>query len=201
MPARALVPDVIPVEKPTRPVGKVTQAIRLKLSNENAMGLARTVATNLIDRDENIEKLMKKVEAIIKVSEQIEQAEPPSVPETPASPQAPAPSSDRPPLRGNLSDFSLIDLCQILVQGTKTGHLRLQFGSGSGGDVYFYCGAIVHACTDKGDQGMDALPALMRESQGSFEFNFDVGSPAQSIEGDAMGILMDACRLADESAR
>jgi PAS domain-containing protein/Asp-tRNA(Asn)/Glu-tRNA(Gln) amidotransferase C subunit len=200
-PVAVPVPDVIPVEKPTRPMGKVTQAIRLKLSNENAMGLARAVATNLIDRDENIEKLMKKVEAIIKVSEQIEQAEPAPVPETPAGAQASVPSSDRPPLRGNLSDFSLIDLCQILVQGTKTGHLRLQFGSGSGGDVYFYCGAIVHACTDKGDQGMDALPVLMRESQGSFEFNFDVGSPAQSIEGDAMGILMDACRLADESAR
>lgn len=199
VPSRPQMPDVMPVEKPTRPMGKVTQAIRLKLSNENAMGLARTVATNLIDRDESIDKLMKKVEAIIKVSDQIERAEPAGVPGTLAS--ALAPAAERPPLRGNLSDFSLIDLCQILVQATKTGHLRLQCRNGSGGDVFFYCGSIIHACTDGGYQGMDALSALMRESHGSFEFNFDVASPAQSIEGDAMGILMDACRLADESAR
>lgn len=194
------VPDVIPVEKPSRPMGKVTQAIRLKLSNENAMGLARTVATNLIDRDESIDKLMKKVEAIIKVSDQIERGA--SAPAGGASlASALAPASDRPPLRGNLSDFSLIDLCQILVQGTKTGHLRIQSGAASGGDVFFYCGSIIHACTDQGHQGMDALPTLMRNGHGSFEFNFDVASPAQTIDGDAMGILMDACRLADESAR
>lgn len=196
---RDAAPDVVPVEKPARPMGKVTQAIRLKLSNENAMGLARTVATNLIDREESIDRLMKKVEAIIRVSDQIEKVDDrPATQGTLASALAPAP--ERPPLRGNLADFSLIDLCQILVQGTKTGHLRLDCPRG-GGDVYFYCGAIVHACTDEGHQGVEALPALMRDGQGSFQFDFDVASPFQTIEGDSMGILMDACRLADESAR
>jgi PAS domain-containing protein len=193
--------DITPVETPTRPMGKVTQAIRLKLSNENAMGLARTVATNLIDRDDSIDKLMKKVEAIIKVSDQIERSD--ALPSPVASSLASALTNpvERPPLRGNLADFSLIDLCQILVQGTKTGHLRLQLVNGISGDVFFYCGSIVHAATDHGHQGIQALPALMTGSNGSFEFNFDVASPSNTIQGDAIGILMDACRLADESVR
>ncbi|MDX6765925.1 MAG: DUF4388 domain-containing protein [Candidatus Methylacidiphilales bacterium] len=185
-----------------KPMGKVTQAIRMKLTNENAMGLARTVATNLIDRDESLDRLMKKVDAIIKVSEQIEESDAASgpLPTTLASAlHAPAPTPERPPLRGNLADFSVIDLCQILVQGTKTGHLRLEAPSTEvAGDIFFYCGSIIHAMTDAGYQGPDAIPDLLRAQSGNFEFHFDVPSPVRTIEGDAMGILMDACRLADE---
>lgn len=196
---REMLPDVTPVESPTRPMGKVTQAIRVKLSNEKAQGLARTVATTLIDRDDSLDKLMKKVEAIIKVTEEIEQTEPTPAPMTDPE-SAHLPNPDRPPLRGALADFSLIDLCQILVQGTKTGHLRIRYPNGRAGDVFFYCGTITHACTDDGVEGLDALPSLMREkSNGRFEFNFDLASPQRTIEGDPMGILMDACRIADET--
>ena len=186
-----------------KPMGKVTQAIRMKLTNENAMGLARTVATNLIDRDDSIDRLMKKVEAIIKVTEQIEESDAASgpLPVTLASAMS-TPAPERPPLRGDLADFSVIDLCQILVQGTKSGHLRLEPQDGhTAGDIFFYCGSITHAMSDAGHEGPAAIPELMRARSGSFEFNFDVPSPISTIEGDAMGILMDACRQADELAR
>lgn len=195
--------DTTPAHSGNKPMGKVTQAIRMKLSNENAMGLARTVATNLIDRDESIDRLMKKVEAIIKVTGEIEDSDAASgpLPTTLANALTTA-TPERPPLRGNLSDFSVIDLCQILVQGTKTGHLRLEpLGNHTAGDIFFYCGSIIHAMTDAGHTGQEAIPELMRAQNGAFEFNFDVASPVSTIEGDAMGILMDACRVADESAR
>lgn len=200
----APVEDIVQAGAGAKPMGKVTQAIRLKLSNENAMGLARTVATNLIDRDESIDRLMKKVEAIIKVTEQIEESDAATgpLPTTLASAITSTPAPERPPLRGNLADFSVIDLCQILVQGTKSGHLRLEpSGDFTAGDIFFYCGSITHAMTDAGHQGSSAIPELMRARSGNFEFNFDVPSPISTIEGDAMGILMDACREADELAR
>jgi len=177
-----------------KPPGKITQAIKMKLSNANAIGLARSVATNLIDRQEDMDQLMRKLETIIDVAQKIETR----------SEEVPTPgalhSGQDEPMRGKLTDFSVIDLAQILVQGTKTGQLMLlrQKEPRYVGSIYFYCGAIVHAEALNSLSGEDALPALLNMKDGSFEFLFNQNSPVTTIDGDAMGILMDACRRADE---
>jgi PAS domain S-box-containing protein len=179
----------------TKPPGKITQAIKMKLSNANAIGLARSVATNLIDRQEDMDQLMRKLETIIDVAQKIENR----------SEEIPAPGSAEQagldePMRGKLTDFSVIDLAQILVQGTKTGQLMLLRKKEPRyvGSIYFYCGSIIHAEAHNSLSGEEALPALLNLKDGSFEFLFNQNSPVTSINGDAMGILMDACRRADE---
>lgn len=175
--------------------GKITQAIKLKLSKANAIGLARSVATNLIDRETDMDQLMRKLETIIDVAKKIETRKDVS----PAEGET-GTSSDDEPMRGKLSDFSVIDLSQILVQGTKTGQLMLLRTKEPRyvGSIYFYCGSIVHAETMNQLSGEDAMPSLLALKEGSFEFLFNQNSPIVSIKGDAMGILMDACRRADE---
>ncbi|MDD5261045.1 MAG: DUF4388 domain-containing protein [Methylacidiphilales bacterium] len=192
-PARVIQDDL--EESSGRPGGKITQAIRMKLADSNVMGLARSVASNLIDREVQMDRLMKKLENIIKVAEQIESidARPPAVPA--------APNAKNLEMTGRLAEFSVIDLSQILVQGTKTGQLVLRNTSGhTAGSIYFYCGSIVHAECYDGSFGVDALPVLLAFREGEFEFVFNQGSPAHTISGDATAILMEACRKVDEIA-
>ncbi|NJK92067.1 MAG: DUF4388 domain-containing protein [Blastochloris sp.] len=178
-----------------KPPGKITQAIKLKLSDANAIGLARSVATNLIDREADMDQLMRKLETIIDVAQKIEGRS-----EQTPSPESGTRSGQDEPMRGKLTDFSVIDLAQILVQGTKTGQLMLLRRTEPRyvGSIYFYCGSIVHAEALNSMAGEDALPALLSLKEGSFEFLFNQNSPTVTIHGDAMGILMDACRRADE---
>jgi len=175
--------------------GRITQAIRTTLASKEAQGLARSVATNLIDREKHLDRMMKKLEAIIEITEQLEQRE-----RAPAEPEESAEPSTR-RLSGDLAEFSVIDLCQILIQGTKTGHLKIAtenlddlFGS-----MYFYCGSIVHAETKDEIRGVDALAQIVSLRKGVFDFSFDVSSPETSIKGDAMGLLMEACQKVDEN--
>jgi hypothetical protein len=190
--------DVVEIRPPTpksRAPGKITQAIKLRLSNTNTMGLARNVATNLIDREDDMEHLMRKLETIIEVAQKIETRndDPSVLGEEPRE-------GDDEPMRGKLSDFSVIDLAQLLVQGTKTGQLMLlrQKEPRYMGSIYFYEGNIVHAEAMDNLSGEAALPSLLALREGSFEFLFDQNSPTVTIDGDAMGILMDACRHSDE---
>lgn len=179
----------------TGKTGQITQAIKTKLTDEGAMGLAKSVATNLIDREDQMDKLMNKLESIIKVAEQIEtQSEESSELEG---------FDEEKQLKGHLSDFSVIDLCQILVQGNKTGELVIAHEEGPGdqgavGALYFGDGQIVHAETCDGHAGEGALPYLLALEEGKFEFHFGHPSPVSSIQGDSMNILMEACRQADE---
>lgn len=175
--------------------GRITQAIRTTLANKEAQGLARSVATNLIDKEKHLDRMMKKLEAIIEITEQLEQQE-----NAPAEPEENnEPSTRR--LTGDLAEFSVIDLCQILIQGTKTGHLKIAADDLEDlyGSLYFYCGSIVHAETTADNiRGVDALAQIVSLRKGVFDFAFDVSSPETSIKGDAMGLLMEACQKVDE---
>jgi hypothetical protein len=96
----------------------------------------------------------------------------------------------------------MIDLCQILIQGTKTGRLVVAPAEGQPpvGEVFFYCGSIVHAETAEGIAGADALGHVVACRTGYFDFVFDESSPQVTIKGDSMGLLMEACRMLDESS-
>lgn len=169
--------------------GKITQAINTKLVNEHAMGLARNVATNLIDREQSIERLMNKLENVIRVAEQIETMDAASAAEGGVN-----------HLSGSLADFSMIDLCQILSQGNKTGCLNIENPqTGQIGKMFFYEGQIVHGYTNEGYQGVESLPAMLGIRTGDFVFQLNEQPDQVTIEGDTMGLLMEACQNLDEN--
>ncbi|MFQ3671209.1 MAG: DUF4388 domain-containing protein [Verrucomicrobiia bacterium] len=194
---QTITPSSAVVRNSVRKSGKITQAIKTRLATQGAQGLARSVATNLIDKEKHLDRMMKKLEAIISITDQLEarEKEPAPAPGTVG-----ADSSRR--LAGDLAEFSVIDLCQILIQGTKTGRLKV-FQQGSNeiqGNLFFYCGSLVHADTPCGAKGVTALEKIVALRQGSFDFEFDASAPESSLKGDAMGLLMDACRAVDEAA-
>jgi PAS domain-containing protein len=177
-------------------VGKITSAIKARLKEGNKQGLARTVATNLIDRENEVDRLMKKLEKIFTFADQVENTKS----ETPDSTSTET-KDEREHLKGKLDEFSVIDLCQILIQGTKTGQLLLYKPNEEEltAYIYFYCGAITHAKHRDGFEGIDSLPQIMKIKKGRFDFIFNKSTPKTTIQGDPMGLLMDACRQMDET--
>jgi PAS domain-containing protein len=182
------------------PMGRITQAIKMKVQHKDAAGLARSVANNLIDREEEVDRLMTKLEKIIEFSSKVEQYK-----ETPPSSSIEIEKDERHHMRGTLSEFSVIDLCQILIQGTKTGQLLIYRPNENevGAYIYFYCGGIVHAKfrdpNGNVSEGEQSLPQSLKIREGNFDFIFNKASPKTTIQGDPMGLLMEACRKADEA--
>jgi PAS domain-containing protein len=188
--------EIIKATEP-KPPGKITQAINSQLASHKVRGLARTVAGNLIDKEKAIDRMMKKLETIIQVAGQVEELDTtaPGVGEE-------IPEDTRQHLKGSLAEFSVIDLCQILIQGGKTGQLLI-YEDGSEelmAYIYFDRGQIVHAKHRAGLEGVEALPLAVRTRHGRFDFIFNKSSSQHTVDGDPMGLLMDAVRLADEES-
>lgn len=100
---------------------------------------------------------------------------------------------------GDLGEFSVIDLAQMLVQSRKTGELTLVHQDGRSGVVYLDKGLIVHALAN-GQRGRAALHELLGIEKGNFLFSYEIAAPENSISGsDPMGLLMDAVSELDES--
>lgn len=102
-------------------------------------------------------------------------------------------------LRGNLRDFSLPDIIQLVGFGRKTGALRITFVGGAAA-LYFEEGSVIHA-EYPGTQGEQAVYAMFRVPQGEFRFQADVAPSARTITMDATNLVMEAARLLDESRR
>ncbi|MEO0452851.1 MAG: DUF4388 domain-containing protein [Verrucomicrobiota bacterium] len=190
-PAQPIVKAEAPEVKTDRPTGRVTQAIRNKVDESHAMGLARSVATNLIDREQSMDRLMEKLERIIQVAEQVE-----DIPEAPPESE-PSDEPSGPLLAGNLKDFSVIDLCQVLSQGCKTGCLVIGVEKKTG-EIYFDEGQICHARWTGQEGGMEDLRSLLVTKSGKFEFGVGYQPDAITITEETMGLLMDACQYLDE---
>ncbi len=102
-------------------------------------------------------------------------------------------------LWGNLKDFSLPDVIQLVGFGRKTGVLSVKHGS-AGTMLYFQEGNVIHA--ESGDlTGEAAVYQLFMIDDGEFRFRADVAAPKQTIFMDPTNLVMEAARLADESSR
>ncbi len=154
----------------------------------NRSGLAKQVVNQLIDKEQDTASLVSKIDALLDYAEMLQSR---------AGGASAVPEEEQ-SLRGDLSRFSLLDLCQLLIGGGKTGELEIVAGDGPSGRIYFAEGQIVHATL--GDRvGVPALESMVRQESGTFVFNYKVRPQKVTISGDSTYILLSACTTSDES--
>lgn len=99
-------------------------------------------------------------------------------------------------LKGNIKDFPLPDIIQLVGLGKKTGMLSIAFQNQKA-SLYFKDGRIVHASM-LNSEGKDAIIKMFHLEEGKFHFFADVKSETETINLDPMNVLMDAARHFDE---
>jgi len=105
-------------------------------------------------------------------------------------------------LSGNLADFDLLSVMQMLLTSGRTGKLHLEHPRG--GDVWIESGEVVHAVA-LGRTGEDALSIIASLKEGRFAFDQNAQSPEKTVtlrreslltrmvmEGDAWHALVEA---------
>jgi hypothetical protein len=102
-------------------------------------------------------------------------------------------------LRGNLIDFSLPDIIQLVGFGRKTGALRLDCSEGAAA-LFFDQGNVVHA-EFPGAEGEQAVFRLFHIPEGEFRFQTEVLPDTRTIAMDPTNLIMEAARQLDESRR
>lgn len=147
--------------------------------------LARTVAGNLVDRDGDTDSMMRKLNEVLRYADQLEQGT-----------EARSSFHDS-AMTGDISSFSPVDLVQLLIQGHKTGELRLSTRDDAEGRAFFDTGRIVHAEYGK-LEGLPAFRQLMKIKNGSFHFAYNVATSRVTIEGEPMWVLLNTCAEIDE---
>jgi hypothetical protein len=75
-------------------------------------------------------------------------------------------------LAGNLGEFQLGELLQVLAMGRKTGPVSVK-GDVATGRLVLVAGRVVHAEIEDGEQGEAAFFALLQNAAGSFRFVTD----------------------------
>jgi hypothetical protein len=101
-------------------------------------------------------------------------------------------------LRGNLRNFPLPDIIQLIGMGQRTGVLEMTLG-GQKAQIYFAEGRIVHSSL-RNFKGLDAVYRIFQEKDGDFRFFSDATSPEVTIDMDWMNLVMEASRIVDELA-
>lgn len=102
-------------------------------------------------------------------------------------------------LWGNLKDFSLPDVIQLVGFGRKTGVLSVESPQASS-RLFFHDGNIIHA--ELGNtEGEEAVYRLFRLLDGEFRFRAEVRPQRQTIFMDPTNLVMEAARLLDEATR
>lgn len=81
-------------------------------------------------------------------------------------------------LSGNLVDFALLDVMQLLLSSGRTGRLHLDHPRG--GDVWLENGEVIHA-TALGKTGEHALSLIASLTEGRFNFDQGMLSPERTV--------------------
>ncbi len=93
-------------------------------------------------------------------------------------------------LGGSLKDFGLEELLGMLSLGKKTGKLNLKVFDKEG-DIFLKEGFPIHASVND-SQGVEALYSFFLWSDGSFTFETNIASPAETINISIDNILKEA---------
>ena len=103
-------------------------------------------------------------------------------------------------LRGSLALLSVVDLLQTLEAGRRSGVVELKSG-GREATLWLHQGQPVDAETNDGRRGDEAVFALVRYEEGTFEVMFGDVTVPHRISASLTGLLLEGMRRADESRR
>jgi len=99
-------------------------------------------------------------------------------------------------LEGNLKEFDLADILQLISLGKKTGALNVGTES-DGGAIFFEEGTAVFASA--GDiSGDGAITRILRWRNGSFVFKPDETVGQHNVQSPIMHLVLEAARQIDE---
>lgn len=106
-------------------------------------------------------------------------------------------------LSGDLKDFDLSEILQILVMGRKTGVLELAEADNGGahGKVWLVQGRVVHAIRNGDMEGVEALVEMLHHREGRFSFEAtSVPEPEGpvTINRTLDGLLLEASMVGPE---
>ncbi len=99
-------------------------------------------------------------------------------------------------LEGNLEDFELTDVFQLIQLGAKDGSLRIQTANDVG-VVYFKSGMVVHAKTNS-QIGEQAVDTILQWRKGRFVFKPGEETLEKTVELPIQQVILDAARRIDE---
>ena len=99
-------------------------------------------------------------------------------------------------LQGNLEDFELTDVFQLIQLGQKDGGLRIQ-SDDDVGIVYFKGGIVIHAKTNS-IQGEAAIDTILSWKKGRFVFNPNEETLERTVELPIQQVILEAARRIDE---
>lgn len=99
-------------------------------------------------------------------------------------------------LHGDLKDFELHDLFQLIQMSDRDGALHLKCVEGKG-VIFFKDGKVTHAEMG-GSKGTDAINILLAWKEGTFSFNVDEESSRVTIGQPVQNVILEAARQIDE---
>jgi CRP/FNR family cyclic AMP-dependent transcriptional regulator len=100
---------------------------------------------------------------------------------------------------GQLSDISVVELCQMINSNQKTGHLKLETTSESKGRIVFNEGEIIKAYIGMAD-GKEAFYDILELTEGRFKFIQGLSRSEKKLPvvGGFMGMLMEGMKRHDD---
>lgn len=99
-------------------------------------------------------------------------------------------------LQGNLEDFELTDVFQLIQLGQKDGGLRIQ-SDNDVGIVYFKGGMVIHAKTNT-FLGEPAIDSILSWKKGRFVFNPGEETLENTVDLPIQQVILEAARRIDE---
>ncbi|MDH4211021.1 MAG: DUF4388 domain-containing protein [candidate division WOR-3 bacterium] len=102
-------------------------------------------------------------------------------------------------LAGDLQDFEITDVFQLVQLGQKDGVLRIQTADNLG-VVCFKNGKVAHAQTNS-IQGEPAIDAILGWKKGRFTFNPGEEIPQHTVDLPIQQVILEAARRIDELTR
>lgn len=102
-------------------------------------------------------------------------------------------------LAGDLQDFEITDVFQLIQLGQKDGTLRIQ-AADDVGIVYFKNGMVAHAQTNV-VQGEPAIDIILSWKKGRFVFSPGQDMPQHTVDLPIQQVILEAARRIDELKR
>ncbi len=99
-------------------------------------------------------------------------------------------------LQGNLKDFDITDILQLIHMNKKDGCLEIKTNDDIG-KIFFQNGVVIHAETND-NTGENAIKKILMWSEGDFIFQADVHTDRKTIELPIQHLMLEAARQIDE---